>query len=125
MTRLLTYIVLLVVVAVSGGCSQGARSLKLDKDVAHQSFETFLSAWRDGKTPKDLQEGKPQIICGDHQWRNGQKLVSFEILPTEESDGTNLKLTAKLTIELANKKTEVRTVEYIVGTSPVITIFPP
>jgi len=107
------------------GCSQGARSLKLDQDLARKSFETFLTAWRDGQTPKDLQSRDPKIIGTDADWERGYKLKNFEVLPEEFNDGTNLTLSAKLTIELAKNRIETRTVEYIVGTSPVITVFPP
>lgn len=107
------------------GCSQGARSLKLDQDLARKSFEAFLTAWRDGQTPQDLQGRTPKIIGTDADWERGRKLKNFEVLPEEFNDGTNLKLSAKLTIEIDKHRTETRTVEYIVGTSPVITVFPP
>ena len=107
------------------GCSQGARSLKLDQDLARKSFEAFLTAWRDGQTPQDLQKRDPKIIGTDAEWQRGRKLKNFEVLPEEFNDGTNLKLSAKLTLELDKNRIETRVVEYIVGTSPVITVFPP
>ena len=116
---------LLLLGVLLAGCSQGARSLKLDQDVARKSFEAFLMAWRDGQTPQDLQKRNPQIIGTDAEWQRGHKLKEFEVLPDEFNDGTNLKLSAKLTLELDHKRTETRVVEYIVGTSPVITVFPP
>ena len=107
------------------GCSQGARSLKLDKDVAHKSFEQFLSAWREGKLPQELQDAKPPIICTDFEWRGGRKLANFKVLDDEFCDGTNLRLSAEITVIAEGKPAVTQTVDYIVGTSPVITISRP
>ena len=123
--RLSRTIALLLVLLLSCGCSQGARSLKLDKDVAHKSFEQFLSAWREGKVPQDLQDAKPQIICTDFEWRTGRKLTNFKVLDDEFCDGTNLRLSAEITVMTEGKPAVTQTVEYIVGTSPVITISRP
>lgn len=116
---------LLTIVALCSGCSKGARSLKLDKDLAHKSFEQFLTAWRDGKSSKELQDQSPQIICNDFEWNSGKKLISFKILEDEFSDGTNLTLAAEITIAVDGRPTPPQKVEYVVGTSPVITIFRP
>lgn len=98
--------------------------MKLDKDLAKKSLEQALTAWRDGKTPKDLQNGTPSIICTDFQWANGKKLSKFKLTDTESSDGTNLHLSAELAV-VGDGGEEINTVDYIVGTSPVITITRP
>lgn len=118
-------IAMLLALLVICGCSQGARSLKLDKDVAHKSFEQFLFAWREGKVPQDLQDAKPQIICTDYEWQSGRKLSNFKVLDDEFCDGTNLRLSAEITVVAEGKPAVTQTVEYIVGTSPVITISRP
>ena len=123
--RPLHTIAVLLALLVTCGCSQGARSLKLDKDIAHKSFEQFLSAWQEGKVPKDLQDAKPQIICTDYEWQTGRKLSKFKVLDDEFSDGTNLRLSAEITVIAEGKPAVTQTVEYIVGTSPVITISRP
>ena len=99
------------------GCSQETPSHPLDEQVARTSVQTAMQAWADGKTPADL---KPEIIIGDLAWEHGEKLVSFEIVPTEEtSDGSNLYIRVIRKFESSDSP-----VTYIVGTSPVITIFP-
>lgn len=110
---------------LTSGCSQSARNLPLDQEVARQSLTTALTAWKDGKTPDDIQKGPHQIICGDHDWRSGMRLVSFEILPEESSDGTNLRKSCRLEFEDGAGARSTQTIEYIIGTSPVITIFRP
>ena len=100
------------------GCSQGdTPSHPLDQDLARASVQKAMQAWVDGKTPKELE---PEIVVGDSSWQQGEKLVSFEIVTIEEtSDGSNLHIVVKRKFDSSDSE-----VTYIVGTSPVITIFP-
>lgn len=102
------------------GCSQEAPSHPLDTNVARESVRKAMQAWVDGKTPQDL---KPGIIIGDPAWEQGTKLASFEILDKEENnDGSNLYIHVVRKFDGAGVG-EAK-VTYIVGTSPVVTIFP-
>ncbi len=100
------------------GCSQGnTHSHPLDEDLARASVQKAMQAWVDGKTPKDLE---PEIVVGDPDWKQGKKLVSFEIATDKEtSDGSNLHIVVRQKFDDTDSD-----VTYIVGTSPVITIFP-
>jgi len=100
------------------GCSQTETpSHPLDPALARTSLEKAMQAWVDGKVPKDLQ---PEIVCGDPSWENGKKLVSFEVQTNEEtSDDSNLHIRVKQKFDSSESE-----VTYIVGTSPVVTIFP-
>lgn len=109
---------LLVLVFVEAGCGGAATpSYPLDQDLARSSVEKAMQAWVDGKTPKELQ---PEIVVGDSAWDKGRKLLSFEVLPEEEtSDGSNLHIRVKRKFQDGESQ-----VTYIVGTTPVVTIFP-
>jgi hypothetical protein len=99
------------------GCASEAASHPLDKELARASIQKAMQAWVDGKTPEEL---KPEIVVGDQAWAKGKKLISFEIVASEEtSDGSNLHIPVKQKFESSESE-----VTYIVGTSPVITIFP-
>jgi hypothetical protein len=106
-----------------GGCGNTVgRDLPLDRDLAFASLETALKAWVDGKKPDEL---KPKIIMGDFGWESGKTLVSFQIQKDQaRGDGTNLYI--PVVREFRGKGGNVTKSEttYIVGTSPVITIFP-
>lgn len=104
------------------GCAKTARSLALDQDLAHASLDKALKAWADGKKPDELQ---PDIIVGDAAWKAGQTLVSFEIKKADAwSDGTNLYIPVACQLKKAGGKTAKTETTYVVGTSPVVTIFP-
>jgi hypothetical protein len=102
------------------GCRQELTSHPLDAELARTSVQKAMQAWVDGKTPEDL---RPEIIVGDAAWEQGQKLLSFEIVDAEETtDGSNLHIRVKRKFKGAGS-TDSKVI-YIVGTSPVITIFP-
>jgi hypothetical protein len=100
------------------GCSSDdAPSYPLDKELARSSVQKAMEAWVSGKTPKELQ---PDIVIGDTAWENGKKLTSFEIVADEETtDGSNLYIRVKRKLGTSESR-----VTYIVGTTPVVTIFP-
>ncbi len=99
------------------GCSQETESHPLDPELARASVEKAMQAWVDGKSPKDLQS---EIVVGDTAWTQGRRLLSFKVVPEEETtDGSNLHIRVIHKFDSSESK-----VTYIVGTSPVITIFP-
>jgi hypothetical protein len=107
--------------AITAGCGHNARNLNLDKDVARQSLSAFLDCWKAGGDPDSLKSASPAIIGRDSDWEGGKKLVSFT-LGADTDDGTNMHITTELV--LSDGRGQVtRPVDYIVGTSPVITIF--
>ncbi len=110
--------------AAAAGCgSANARSLSLDPVLAKQSLTTFLETWKQGKDLGALKAQTPSIVAGDEAWSAGSKLVAYKISGHEFNDGANLHLTVELLLSSKKKKAGKTTVTYIVGTSPVITIF--
>ncbi len=115
--RIINTILCLVVLSIAGCAGSETAPYPLDQELARSSVEKAMQAWVDGKTPKDL---KPEIIIGDSGWEQGRKLVSFEVIHEEEtSDGSNLHIRVLRKFDAGESK-----VTYIVGTSPVVTIFP-
>lgn len=102
------------------GCSRSARNLSLNQPQARDACHEFLTAWQSGKTVADL---KPKIIGRDSDWERGQKLESFEILKDERRDGPNLHLTVRRTLKNDAGQVTQQEVAYVVGTSPVVTVF--
>lgn len=111
-----------VILVLFCGCQKTARDLPLDKDVARQSLTAFLESWSQGQPPESLQARVPAIVGVDPDWRSGRRLVQFET-ESEMDDGTNMHITTKLVFGSERGQDPAATVTYIVGTSPVITIF--
>lgn len=118
--RLRRLLVLALLCGVVVGCSRSARSLSLNQPQAREACTAFLSAWKDGKKIGDLS---PKIVGRDSDWESGQKLESFELLPEEHSDGTNLHLKVRRTLKDDKGREIKQEVAYVVGTSPVVTVF--
>lgn len=111
---------LLLAFLIQLGCSRTARDLPLNQEQARAACREFLQAWQDGETAVAL---KPRITGRDYAWDAGQKLVKFELLPEEKSDGTNLFIPVELTLLDNHGRERATQTTYIVGTSPVITVF--
>jgi len=103
------------------GCAPSAA--KLDKPTAETALATFLEAWKNGEKPADLKAKQPSIIAGGSDFTEGRKLAEYKIINQDKSDGSNLHAIVELTIG-EGKNVRKRQVTYVVGTSPVITIFP-
>jgi hypothetical protein len=123
MSLLLRVVLTGILMLIASGCSKTARDLALDPEVARASLDKAMKAWVEGKKPADLQ---PEIIVGDAAWNSGKKLVSYEIKPEAAmNDGTNLYLNVVCMFANPKSKKPLKSeVTYIVGTSPVVTIFP-
>lgn len=113
-------LLLVLLVLVSVGCQRTANSLPLDPAQARNACMEFLTAWKDGKKAVDL---KPKIIGRDSDWEAGKKLESFDILPDERRDGPNLHLTVRRILKDDKGRAIKQEVLFVVGTSPVITVF--
>lgn len=102
------------------GCERNARGLSVNSAAAREACQTFLTAWKDGKKSQDLA---PKITGKDSDWDSGYILESFEILPEERSDGANLFFTVRQTLKTPTGAVQQQDAAYVVGTSPVVTVF--
>ncbi len=102
------------------GCERNARGLSVNNAAARDACQSFLTAWKDGKKSQDLA---PKITGKDSDWDSGYILESFEILPEERSDGANLYFTVRQTVKTPAGAVQQQDVGYVVGTSPVVTVF--
>ena len=103
---------------MSMGCD-GPRGQAVNPTTAKEVCKTFLQAWQDGKRAEDL---KPGIIGADREWSVGKKLVAFEILPDEANQGTQLRMSVKLTLKDSKGAESKSTVKYVVSTAPAVTV---
>ncbi len=117
--NLLVVVSLLMVACV--GCGSGP--WKLDVDVACESLETSLKAWKAGETPVVLEQKSPKIIVGDVDWKAGKKLLEFKIRDSDSNEGTNLRKFVELTLQSESGQPIRVDAAYLISTRPVITVF--
>ncbi|REJ88899.1 MAG: hypothetical protein DWQ34_21015 [Planctomycetota bacterium] len=105
------------------GCSDGMGPHPVDAVQARSTLEAVLQSWQDGATPESWKEKSPSVVVQDMDWRLGKKLTSFEILEPTQAVDANLHCRVKLTLEDPESGAVERTVKYVVGTDPVLTVF--
>ena len=104
------------------GCAREGNNLPLDKAIAQASLTKFLDAWTQGQKSDSLESASPRIIGRDPDWDAGKRLVRYSLGTTSE-DGSNLHVTTELVVADGQGPESKTSVEYIVGTSPVVTVF--
>lgn len=108
-----------LLLATLAGCG-GSAAVKVD--VASQSLDTVLTAWKSGDTATSLEQQSPKIIAGDFDWRAGKKLVDFKIRDEGAAEGGNLRKSAELTLQADSGPATRVVAEYLITTDPVITV---
>lgn len=89
---------------------------------ARAALNKALDAWKAGRSAAEMRSEDPEIVVGDSDWKQGKKLVAYEI-GSGMFDGKNLRVPVTLTVAQPPRGNRKLVVNYIVGTRPVITIF--
>jgi hypothetical protein len=114
----------LVGLSLAVGCAEGPpKSAPVNANIARDTLTAAMDSWKFGETPASLQELTPSIVVQDLDWENGLKLVDYEVVDDSREVNANLYAKVKLTLEDPNGEKSEKTVTYVVGTSPVLTVF--
>ena len=115
---------ILVVLMLCAGCGGGPkRAAPVDVERARETVKTALDAWKSGAKPEEMPGRSPSITVQDFDWMAGKKLVEYQLIDEGKAEDANLRIQAKLTLQDAKGKSVQKTVIYIVGTDPVLTVF--
>jgi hypothetical protein len=93
-----------------------------DAATARSALEKALDCWRLRITPEELQAAEPAITVADQDWREGRRLIEFQLLPGEQPLGTSIYWPVRLKLVRADGREQLLEVIYIVSTSPIIHI---
>jgi hypothetical protein len=93
-----------------------------DPAVARSALEKALDCWRLRITPEELRKAEPAITVSDEDWREGRRLIQFQILSGEQALGTSIHWPVRLKLVRADGREHLIEVIYIVSTSPIIHI---
>ena len=115
--------VLTLLLALPGCGPRQETAAPVDPEKARSTLEAVLSDWKEGGSPEAWQERSPEVVVQDFDWAAGTKLKSFELLGPGESRDANLICKVKLVLEQSPRGDVERTVTYVVGTDPVLTVF--
>lgn len=105
------------------GCADGYPSHPVKVDVAQETLRSVMDSWKAGRTTEELQKGSPSIVVQDFDWMGGAKLISYEVVGEGKPMDANLMTRVKLKLRAPDGKESEKTVTYLVGTGPALTVF--
>ena len=108
---------------IVSGCQSSAEANRVDPTLARSTLESVLESWQRGESIDSWQTKDSHIVVQDLDWKAGVKLASFEILDQGDGVDANLFCRGNLSLEDPSSKRFERSVTYIVGTTPVCTVF--
>jgi hypothetical protein len=109
---------------VLAGCGTGVHeSAPVNPEVARETLTRAMESWKEGETLEALQEENPAIVVQDFDWAGGMKLLKYEVLGPGKEESANLVAQVKLTLADASGTQSNKTVTYVVGTAPALTVF--
>ena len=111
---------LLLFLAVLIGCSGRVSPVNVSK--AMDALELSLESWKEGKRPDDLNGGSSPIVVHELEWSRGTNLLDYEIVSEEQNADQSLIAWVKLKSRSGNGQVTETTAQYIVNTSPVVTV---
>lgn len=114
---------LVIMTLCVSGCGYSAAEHRVTSTTARSTLESVLKSWQEGESSESWQQKTPKVVVQDMDWKAGAKLQSFEILGEGEAIDANLHCQVKLKFAQPRNGKKEQTVTYLVGTSPVLTVF--
>lgn len=117
------FLALAATLTLFAGCNGSQRAAPVDADRAREALKTTLDGWKKGDKPETLKEGTPSITVQDMDWMGGARLVDYQVDGDGKAVEANLFVPVKLTLRTKDGKELKKNVSYVVGTSPIVTVF--
>jgi hypothetical protein len=106
--------------ALISGCSKDAVPVESAK--ARETLVTALDQWKAGSSVEALQKASPPIFVNDTDWSSGSVLKEYRLMDDGKEMDIYFSCLVELKLVLRDKSQVVRTVTYMVRTSPELTI---
>ena len=110
----------------AAGCWSSSQAHAVDPPRARESLKTALDQWKSGQDPRSLESSSTPMTIQDFDWAGGARLVDYQIIDDGQAYDANLRVRVKLVLDAPAKKAgkaAEKTVWYLVGTSPSVTVF--
>ena len=113
----------LLAAAAWAGCSGPRGSAPVDAARARAALNATLEGWKRGDAPAALGAGPAPITAQDLDWLAGARLVEFRVTGEGRDEHVNLYIPVDLTLKTPEGQEVRKSVTYVVGTSPSVTVF--
>lgn len=106
------------------GCGGPVRAKPVQVNLARETLTQVLDHWKSGGSIDELRKRNPEIVAQEFFWTKGMKLQEYRVLGDGSPKNANLMCEVELTLVPADGGASTKkTVEYMVGTDPVLTVF--
>ncbi|WZO99280.1 hypothetical protein EP7_000879 [Isosphaeraceae bacterium EP7] len=105
------------------GCNEQERAAPVEPAKAREALVQALECWKRGEPIETLKSASPPIVAQDFDWMAGKKLAAYEVAGKGKDDDANLRIPVKLTLLTPQGQQSTKSVNYVVGTSPALTVF--
>ncbi len=112
----------LLVFLVGAGCSAGPSNAPVVADKAREALRTALESWKKGDKVDNLQNGSTPIYVIDQEWKDGARLMDYQVTSDGEEKDAHLFAPVKLTVRQSGGRDVRKDVIYIISTAPNITV---
>ena len=116
-------LIALLVVAPLAGCSGSRGSAPVDAARARAALGAALDGWKKGDAPAALNAGPAPVTVQDLDWVAGARLLDYQVTGEGKAEHVNLRIPVTLTLKTADGQEIRKDVNYVVGTSPIVTVF--
>jgi hypothetical protein len=123
--RLLSSALLIAMFSTLGCGGNHTPPATIDLNVAKESLNRALTAWKDQAQPQSLlQDAKTPLHVADEDWIMGYQLQAFELTQSEPKSMTASCVRFDVKLDLTSPKGQrvQRKVQYSVTTSPSISV---
>jgi hypothetical protein len=114
---------LVSLVMIAAACSCSSRAAPVDAPRAREALKVALDGWKKGDAPASFANALPAMTVQDLDWMGGARLLDYQLDGDGKETGPNLHVPVGLTIQTPQGKEVKKKVSYIVGTSPILTVF--
>jgi hypothetical protein len=117
----LAFVFLGLVLAAAPACRPSAAQV-VDPARAREALQAALTAWQKGQSADSLRQQSPSITVAETKWKEGHRLVRYEISDQNKVVGYDLECRVLLVLQdPKGKQTEEKAV-FTVSTSPALVI---
>ena len=121
--RQISCVISIALLCALQGCG-GPLVKAVDSEVARRTLKEVLETWKQGGSIAELKSKSPSIVVQEVDWSRGMHLQEFTLLDQGREEDANLFCEAELTLVPPGGGKPVRkTVIYVIGTDPILTVF--
>ena len=103
------------------GCGQSP-PCPSDPALGRDTLRGALDAWKKGETLDGYRRSAPAVTVAERQWRQGLKLLSYEIDGDGKPDGFDVRFRVKLSLQDGGGKPSQERAVYNVRTTPRLVV---